>query len=261
MRRYWRIYKTFFVSSFARELEFKANFFAKVAQNIVWIVFFLLLILVVYRNTESVAGWSRGEAFILAATCFVMNAVVSAFFMSLQEIPEQVRRGTLDFVITKPVDTQFWVSTRKFNFDQVGTLLAGLAMIVVGTVQAGIHPDALQWLGYLTLTAASTLLFYAFNMALMTLGIWLVRVDNLWVLGETVMQVARYPLDIYSTGLQRVLTYFVPLAFIATIPAKQLVKGFDPGMVGIGVAWSFGAFFFARWFWNYALSHYTSASS
>ena len=261
MRRYWRIYKTFFVSSFARELEFKANFFAKIAQNVVWIVFFLLIILVVYRNTDSVAGWSRGEAFILAATCFVMNALVSAFFMSLQEIPEQVRRGTLDFVITKPVDTQFWVSTRKFNFDQIGTLLAGIAMIVVGTIQAGLHPSLAQWLAYLLLTASSTLLFYAFNMALMTLGIWLVRVDNLWVLGETVMQVARYPLDIYSSGLQRILTFFVPLAFIATVPARQLAKGLDVGMVGIGMAWSLGAFLFARWFWNFALSHYSSASS
>lgn len=261
MGRYWRIYKTFFVSSLARELEFRANFFAKIAQNVVWIGFFLLIILVIYRNTDSVAGWNRGDAFVLAATCFVMNAVVSALFMSLQEIPEQVRRGTLDFVITKPVDTQFWVSTRKFNFDQIGTLLAGLAMIGVGVSTSGLRPDAMQWLSYAILLVAATLLFYAFNMVLMTLGIWLVRVDNLWVLGETVMQVARYPLDIYSTGLQRVLTYFVPLAFLATVPSSQLVKGFDVGMLGLGVAWSAAALAFSRWFWNFALRHYSSASS
>lgn len=261
MRRYWRIYRTFFVSSFARELEFRANFVAKVLQNVVWIGFFLLVILVVYRNTDSVAGWNRGDAFVLAATCFVMNAIVSALFMSLQEIPEQVRRGTLDFVITKPVDTQFWVSTRKFNFDQIGTLLAGLAMIGVGVATAGISADALQWMAYIVLTLASTLLFYSFNLALMTLGIWLVRVDNLWVLGETVMQIARYPLDIYSAGLQRMLTYMIPLAFIATVPSRQLVKGYDPTMLVLGIVWSLGAFLFARWFWNFALRHYSSASS
>jgi ABC-2 type transport system permease protein len=122
VQRYWKIYRTFFVSSFARELEFRANFIAKVGQNVVWIFFFILILLVIYRNTNSVAGWSRGDAFVLAATCFFMNAAFSAFFMSLTEIPEQVRRGTLDFVLTKPVDTQFWISTRKFNFDQIGTL-------------------------------------------------------------------------------------------------------------------------------------------
>lgn len=261
MGRYWRIYRTFFVSSLQRELEFRANLFAKVAQNVVWMAFFVLIILVVYLNTDSVAGWSRGDAYILAATCFIMNAFVSAFFMSLMEIPEQVRRGTLDFVITKPVDTQFWISLRRFNFDQIGSLVAGIGMLVLGIVTADLQPTALQLLAYWVLTVCSTIIFYAFSLCLMTLGIWLVRVDNLWVLGETIMQVARYPLDIYNVPLRQVLTYILPLAFIATVPASQLAKGFDPGMLLLGVAWATISFLAARWFWNFALKHYTSASS
>ena len=96
---------------------------------------------------------------------------------------------------------------------------------------------------------------------LMTTGIWLVRVDNLWVLGDTVMQVARYPLDIYSSGLQRILTFIVPLAFLATIPARQLKDGFDPLMLALGVCWALGFLIISRLFWNFALSHYGSASS
>lgn len=261
MQRYWKIYRTFFVSSFARELEFRANFLAKVGQNVVWIFFFILILLVVYRNTNSVAGWSRGDAFILAATCFFMNAAFSAFFMSLTEIPEQVRRGTLDFVLTKPVDTQFWVSTRKFNFDQVGTLAAGLVMIAYGGFSAQIHPGALQWVAYLVLVVAATLIFYSFNLMLMTTGIWLVRVDNLWVLGETVMQIARYPLDIYSAGLRSAFTFVVPLAFLATVPARQLVRGLDLSMLLLGLVWAVLFFGVARWFWRFALKHYGSASS
>jgi ABC-2 type transport system permease protein len=259
--RYWRIYRTFFVSSFARELEFRANFIAKVGQNIIWLGFFILILLVVYGKTNSVAGWSRGDAFVLAATCFFMNAVFQALFMSLNEIPEQVRKGTLDFVITKPIDTQFWVSTRKFNFDQVGTLFAGLVMIAYGAVSAGIHPDLIQWLAYFTLIFASTVIFYSFNLMLMTTGIWLVRVDNLWVLGDTVMQVARYPLDIYASGLRAMLTFVVPLAFLATIPARQLKDHFDPAMLMLGIVWALAFFAISRWFWNFALRHYGSASS
>jgi len=261
VQRYWKIYRTFFVSSFARELEFRANFIAKVGQNIIWLGFFILILLVVYGNTNSVAGWSKGDAFVLAATCFFMNAVFQALFMSLNEIPEQVRKGTLDFVLTKPIDTQFWVSTRKFNFDQVGTLFAGLVMIGVGAFSAHIHPDIVQWLSYTVLVFASTVIFYSFNLMLMTTGIWLVRVDNLWVLGETVMQVARYPLDIYSSGLQRLLTFAVPLAFLATIPARQLKDGFNPSMLLLGVAWALAFLVISRWFWNFALRHYGSASS
>ena len=95
----------------------------------------------------------------------------------------------------------------------------------------------------------------------MTLGIWLVRVDNLWVLGESVMQVSRYPLDIYSGGLQRVFTFVLPLAFLATMPARQLVLEPDVRMVALGVVWAATSFLGARIFWNFALKHYASASS
>jgi ABC-2 type transport system permease protein len=95
----------------------------------------------------------------------------------------------------------------------------------------------------------------------MTLGIWLVRVDNLWILSENVTQIARFPLDIYQSAIRRLLTYALPLAFLALMPASQLVRGFDPAMVGLGLVWAFVFAFGSRWFWRFGLRHYTSASS
>lgn len=261
MGRYWRIYRTFFTTSLVREMEFRANFFAKIVQNALWVTFFLLILLVVYSRTKEVAGWNRGEAFVLAATCFLMNAMSMALTMSLMEIPQQVRQGTLDFVLTKPVNSQFWVSARKFNFDQMGTFLAGIAMVIVGVSQSGATPNLAQWGGYIVLLFASLVIFYAFNLCLMTLGIWWVRVDNLWVMGETMLQVARFPVDIFGVQIARVLTFIVPLAFLATVPARQLVHEFNPQMVALGVGWAIGALAFSAFFWKFALRSYASASS
>lgn len=261
MARYWRIYRTFLASSFARELEFRANFFAKIAQNVVWCAFFVMILLVVYGRTDDVAGWNRADGMVLAATCFLMNSVTMALTMSLMEIPQMVRMGTLDFILTKPVDSQFWVSSRKFNFDQIGTILAGIAMLIIGINPANGLPPILDWVGYVILFICSVLIFYSFNLALMTLGIWWVRVDNLWVLGESVMQIARYPIDIYGATLQRVFIYIVPLAFVATVPSRQLVVGFDGPSIGLGVAWTLLAVVLARLFWRRALRSYASASS
>lgn len=261
MSRYWRIYRTFVVSSLVRELEFKANFIAKIIQNTLWISFFVLIVMVVYRNTNSVAGWGRGDALILAATLFLMTGLNSAFFFSLTDIPQQVRLGTLDFVITKPVDSQFWVSMRRFNFDQVGTLLAGALMMLSGFSNAHSYPSPAQWGAYFLLVGCALAMFYSFNLALMTTGIWLVRVDNLWVLGETVTGLARYPLDIFPSVVQRAFTYFLPLAFLATIPARQLLIGVDGKMIGLGLLWAILSLLLSRAFWRLAARQYTSASS
>lgn len=223
--------------------------------------FFLLILLVIYGKTSHIAGWGRGDALVLAATVFVMNSFVGAFCFSITEIPQQVRMGSLDFIVTKPVDSQFWVSFRRFNFDQMGSLFAGVAMILVGAHLAGVAPSPAQWIAYGLLVLSSTALFYSFNLAMMTTGIWLVRVDNLFVLGESITQIVRYPLEIYPSGLQRLLTFVIPLGFLATVPARQLVRGLDVSMVGIGLVWALVALYVSRRFWQYAMKNYSSASS
>ena len=261
MSRYWRIYRTFFSSSLARELEFRANFFAKILQNAVWIFFFVMILLVVYGNTKSVAGWNEGDALVLAASVFAMNAVSQMFFFSVTEIPQMVRLGTLDFIVTKPIDSQFWVSIRKFSFDQIGSFVAGVVMLALGLQFSGVHPSAIQWIVYLALMVCSLAMFYSFTLAMMTTGIWLVRVDNLWVLAESATQIARYPMDIYGMQIQRFFTYLVPLAFLATIPARQLVRSLDPAMAALAVLWAAISVLLARLFWRFAVTQYASASS
>ncbi|MBS1717215.1 MAG: ABC-2 family transporter protein [Armatimonadetes bacterium] len=261
MRRAWRVYVTFVKSSIQRELEFRANFIAKVFQSVGWMFFFLMMLLVIYRNTSSVAGWGRGGALVMAGTCFIIEYVQNTFFYSLLEIPEQVRKGTLDFVVTKPIDSQFWISCRKFNFANVGGALGGFVVVFIGQTTSHIHPNFASWSAYLFQLCSAIVIFYSFNMALMATGIWLVRVDNLFVLGESVLQVARYPMDIFSNGIKQFMTNVVPLAFLAYFPAKSLIVAITPSQLGLSLAWSTAAFLFGRYFWRFAVRSYTSASS
>lgn len=260
VRRYLSVYRAFFVSSLVREMEFRANFFAKLLANLSFVGFFVLIVLAVYARVDNVAGWSRGDAMILTGTMLIVTGVNGAISWSLVEIPQMVRQGTLDFVITRPIDSQFWVSTRRFHLDHLGSLTVGILMVCVAGF-TGEVPDAIQWFGYLALLPCAMVLLYSINFALMTTGIWFVRVDNLWVLSDVVTQVARFPLDIYASGVRAFLTFYFPLAVLATLPTRQLKDGFDPAMVALGAGWAVALFVFARWFWRFAMSRYSSASS
>src|SRR5687768_3103903 len=256
------IYKRFFTSSIQRELEFKANFFANVAQNILWIAFFILLLKIVYTNTTSVAGWSEGDSYVLAATVFFTYALLIVFFsVNLMEIPEKVRKGTLDFDLLKPVDSQFLVSIRKFSFDEIGTILGGVVMLFVGLSMNGFAPSVAQVSTYLFMVLCAVLIFYAFQLIMMTLAIWLVRVDSLWVLGETVYYVARFPTDIFKSQLRVVLTYYIPIAFIASEPTKVLLGRTSQDVALYAAAWTIAFLIISRMFWRFAVNRYSSASS
>jgi ABC-2 type transport system permease protein len=262
VQRLFPIYRSFFASSVQRELEFKANFFANVAQNILWIAFFVLLLKIVYTNTASVAGWNEGDSYVLASTVFFTYALLIVFFsVNLMEIPEKVRKGTLDFDLLKPVDSQFLVSIRRFSFDELGTILGGVVMLWVGLAMSDAAPGATQVLTYLYMIACAVLIFYSFQLIMMTLAIWLVRVDNLWVLGETVYYVARFPSDIFKAQLRTILTYYIPIAFIATEPTKVLLGRAPISIALYATLWTVIFLVISRMFWRFAVNRYSSASS
>ncbi len=249
------------VSAIARELQFRANFFAKIVQNALWVCFYAVVLLVVFANTKSVAGWNQGDAFVLAGTVVMLETLTRMFFNGLTELPEQVRRGSLDFIVTRPVDSQFWVSMRRFYFDQAGPFVAGCVMIWLGLRLAHVHPSGLNWLLWFVHVALAQAIFYSFNLILMTTSIWLVRVDNLFVLSEMATQIARNPLDIYNLGIRRLMLYALPLAFLGTVPARALLGQIDPRRILLAFFWAAAALVAARLFWRFATRSYTSASS
>ena len=259
MRRYARIWTALIRAAIQAELQYRANFLAKLFRNVGWLGFVLASLLVIFGNTRTVGGWDRADALVLVGTLFLVTAVVGLLFPSLNEIPSHVRLGTLDFYLTKPVDAQFWVSVRRFNVGELGSLVAAVALVVYGA--SGTAVGAAQWGAYALGVLGAVGLFYAMNLSLMTLGVWLVRVDNLWVLSETISGVARYPLDMYGVALRRLLVTWVPIGLLAYSPASQLVKGLDLGSIAWTAGWAFASIVASRLLWLKATRSYTSASS
>lgn len=261
MRRYARIYRQFFVTSFTRELEFRANFIAKILQNAGWVIFFLLILLVIYSQAEDIAGWTRGESFILMGTIFFVTSLMNTMCISLFELPQMVRIGNLDSVLTRPVDAQFWVSLRKFDFGMLGSMLGGLAMAIYGITVTTTPITPANALGFALAVPAGFLMSYAIFFGMMSLAIHFVRIDNLWVLAETTNDIGRYPLDIYPFGVRTFFTFFLPVAALSYTPTQILLGDAPIWHAAIGWAYALAGLAITRWFWVRSLSRYTSASS
>jgi ABC-2 type transport system permease protein len=101
----------------------------------------------------------------------------------------------------------------------------------------------------------------AFHIAVISLAIITLEIDHTIMIYRDLMNLGRFPVDIYKQPLQGILTYLIPVGIMITLPAKALM-----GLVSLpGVLLSFVlgvvALHFSRRFWNFALTKYTSASS
>jgi ABC-2 type transport system permease protein len=268
VRRYTRLYIAFLRNCLRQAAEFRANFWASAITNFGWMLALVVLISIIYHNTTSVAGWSQSEMLVLYGTYTIMRGVSNTlFYQNLSQLPLFVRKGQMDWILTKPVNSQFYASLRFVELSDLGSCVGGIVVVVFGDVHLHLaHPPTLATvLLFCVMLASSVVIFYSLTMLLMTLSFWLVRLDNLMVLSDTVFQIARTPIDIFGVfgpAPRFFLTYILPLAFIAAMPVKELFSRVDA--VGAATASILvAAIFFTASvvFWRYATRNYSSASS
>lgn len=262
LRRYARLYRVFARNNLVREMEFRANFWAKVVTNLGWIFSYVLFLKIFFANTRSVAGWNEGQVFLLFGTFMLTRALMDILFtQNLSKIPELIRMGTMDFVLTKPVPSQFFVSARYLSLDEIGSLLGAFVVLAYGLAKTGLAPTPAQLAAWAFLVVCGLALFYAIQLLLMTLSFWLIRLDNLTALTDTIVFVARYPPDIFGKHLALFFTYLLPLAFLAAVPTLALKDGVRVFWLVAAVVVTGVFLLTASLFWRYATRVYSSASS
>ncbi|MEV4596373.1 ABC-2 family transporter protein [Amycolatopsis sp. NPDC049253] len=106
------------------------------------------------------------------------------------------------------------------------------------------------------LVAAATVTTWAVGMLFASLAFWAPKLDLHSLFGN-VWQLARYPADVYARPLRRVFTYVLPLAVVASAPARVLARPADALLV-LGALVTTAA---AVLVWRTGLRRYTGASS
>jgi ABC-2 type transport system permease protein len=260
--RYARIFGVQLRASVQVTMQYRAEFFVGLFMAAFSVFWNVVPMFVLWAQRSEIAGWSLEEAALVTAWFTFLRAVLDgAVQPSLQAVIEHIRKGTLDFVLLKPADAQFLVSTAKFevlNFVD--------AALAVGLAAWGLHrlhrvPTFSQVGIALVLTAAAAALLYALAILVISAAFYVVRLDNLIYLFNSVFDAARWPASVFR-GVWRILfTFVVPLALMTTYPALALLGRLDGGTAVRALC---GAVLFvlaARLVWRRSIGHYRSASS
>ncbi|HYZ88844.1 MAG TPA: ABC-2 family transporter protein, partial [Myxococcales bacterium] len=125
MKRILAILRAQLRASVALALQYRVEFIAEGALAILWMVVALVPVLVVFGTRTAVEGWTFPEMLLVLGWFVALKGILEgAVSPSLMAVIEHIRKGTLDFVLMKPADAQFLVSTAKFEPWKVVDLLA-----------------------------------------------------------------------------------------------------------------------------------------
>src|SRR5215831_12189942 len=126
-------------------MQYRVDFITRGLIAVLWSALTLVPLLVVFGARKQVAGWSFGEALVVTGWFTLLRGVLEgAVSPSLTAVVEHVRKGTLDFVLLKPADAQFLVSTAKIEPWRVLDIGAALVIFAYAFRLLGRWPNAKQ---------------------------------------------------------------------------------------------------------------------
>jgi ABC-2 type transport system permease protein len=249
-------------ASLSLAVQYRLDFVVEGLLAILWMAVTLVPILVVFQARQQIVGWTFPEMLLVLGWFVGLKGLLEgAVSPSLMNVVEHVRKGTLDFVLLKPVDAQLLVSLAKIEPWRSIDLFGAAAIFLYAFRQLGRWPSPLDLLLAAAMLAAAVVVMYSIAILVVSIAFFAVRVDNLLYLFQSIFDVARWPSSIFRGTLAIVFTYVLPLALMTTYPALALLGKLTlPTTAGALVGTALFAAF-ARAIWRVSIARYTSASS
>ncbi|NJL45254.1 MAG: ABC transporter permease, partial [Leptolyngbyaceae cyanobacterium SM2_3_12] len=116
MERYLTVLRLFWSTAIAAELEYRVNFLVAAVTSLGGLVGSVFGLFLFYRTGYEFEGWSWEQALlVLGVFTLLQGFSATVLIPNLNKIVTQVQQGTLDFVLLKPISSQFWLSTRVIS--------------------------------------------------------------------------------------------------------------------------------------------------
>ncbi|TMD58383.1 MAG: hypothetical protein E6I87_12515 [Chloroflexi bacterium] len=260
--RYARIAAIFLRTEIQYAMAYRANFTFGIVRLFIVVGTSIGAALILFQYTDAMNGWTLPQMIALLGVYYLVQGLADLMFMpSVTKLMEQVRLGTLDFVLLKPANSQFLVSTRYVEPTQIASVIVGAAVVALGASRMQPSPALSDALSFALALACGVALVYSLLIAIGTLAFWFVRMDNLLVIFSSLIEAGRFPVDIYPGWLRATLSTLVPIGIAVTVPAQAISGRVDALGLATIVLVGAGSLVFTAWFWRRGLRSYTGASA
>jgi ABC-2 type transport system permease protein len=260
--RYLRLLALQLRLSLSLGAQYRWNFVVDGFVSLAWTGLGIVPLSIALRERPSVAGWDFGRALVVVGFFTLLRGVLDgAVNPSLTAVVDHIRQGTLDFVLLKPADAQFLVSTTRFEPWKVVDVAAAFGILAFAFHLVGRAPSAAGVALACALLACAVVVLYSLWILVISAAFWVVRLDNLAFLFGSIFDFARWPVGLFRGPVRLLFTFVIPLGLMTTYPAEALLGALDARTAALSALGSFAFAAVARTVWTRAIARYTSASS
>ncbi|MES2856289.1 MAG: ABC-2 family transporter protein [Bdellovibrionota bacterium] len=262
LKKYSNLLYALFRTSLISDLEFRMNLAIRVLTDIIWYAVQLSIFEVLFTHTNSISGWTHESTRVFMGILFVVDALYMLLFSeNLDQFNDRVRKGDLDLLLSKPVNSQFMISVQKMSTAYLINFFLALGWVLysLGNLPEPIPATRLLLL-FITIPAA-LFVCYGIRLCFSAMGLIFTRAENVNYLWFQLYRLGMRPDSLYPSWLRYTILSILPVGFIASVPTRLLIHTPDWTLFSLQILFGALALIGSRMFWNFSLKFYSSASS
>ncbi|BCY12167.1 ABC transporter permease [Actinoplanes sp. L3-i22] len=224
LKRELRLYLLLRGASLRGVLQYRGNLLMMVLAGAAYQGSGFAFVWALLHTFGTVAGWGLGQIAFLYGMRLLSHALWLVTMDGIGQSDFLIREGQLDRMLLRPANVLSQMASHTRSILPFGDLSMAILVFGVALVVADVDWSAGS-VGFLVLAVlggafleASVVVALA-GLSVRVLDTWAYRMMTL----DAIDTLGSYPLSVFGTGVQRVLTYVLPVAFIAFLPASVIL--------------------------------------
>lgn len=225
--RYARLTWQLSAVSLHRLTEYRMDFLLGAGGLLLRVACQVAVIGMVFRQVPLIGGWNYGQVLYLLGFSLLPRGLDRMFTDQLWILARKlVQNGEFFRYLIRPVHPLFSLLSERFLYpDGFGELLTGAGLLWYATGRLSPAPDAGRLLVAPVLVLCGTLILASIKTLFASLSFWTTNSFPALYAANQLGDFAGYPLDLYHPTLRWLLTWLLPYAFTAYVPASYLLFG------------------------------------
>lgn len=260
-------YRHVFAVGLQSALVYRWNFFIRVCFSLLHLAAVTALWGAAYAGKETIGGFSFNETMSYFLALIIANYLISAFNEDYQ-IGEEIRGGTINQFLTKPIDYYLYRLTLFFASRFVTGVIVFIPLVLLLPVLQDYLPAGLetwQWVAAIPAFALAAIIQFSIAYCFGLLAFWFLEIQGFVILSlavETLLSGQVFPLDLMPSMLYRI-SQFLPFYYQAYFPVALISGRIDSiavAQTGLLIQCGWAVFFVVggRILWNQGLRRHTA---
>ena len=237
VKRYLRLYRSLIGQFFKVVMQSKVDFLMGLFGFFFTQISGILFLYLVFEQIPDLQGWTLEQLVFIYGFAQIPRGIDHLFTDNLWMVAWRlVITGDFDRYMLRPMNVFFQIIAEKLQPDALGELLVGTILVVYSAIQGVVVLDFVHIVLFVVSVFAGALIYTAIKLLFSSLAFWVKRSGPFMQLAYEMAEFAKYPTEIYAKALRFVITWVIPFAFVAYLPAGYFLNagaGNHMGVIGL----------------------------